>query len=915
MNALNEGASVQILGPWTDALAASREESFWPGPWSIRDRSRDSQLVGRDDESAEIAYAVRNRNLVVLSGPSGVGKTSLLHIRVIRELRDRGFIVAMCEKWGGAQALRETVANTPGDGASDEISRFLADALRTQFAEQGIEIDDDARLVEQLDAGYGSQVVIVLDQFEEVIRQQPALFDEFRSWIEKVVDGYRVRILVSMRSEYVHRLADLDVARSRRQDIQVAVINDPESIEEIVRRGKAEGQGSMITDAGVARLLELWSRAGTGSRSPRVRLLHLQAALFVLWSTWIDAGKPAAGEPVIDAAQIEELEREAVAWLTTTRRRRRRTKGNATDRDRAIAFFEYTLVKVVKLHLTMCERVFGEVREAAGLFDDDVLIEGVRGVLVRMAEYLSSGGYKVDQDHIHLAELALHTELDTLGYLEEAPRVDAARPEDEARDIITEFAALATGRTPLEEDGISYDWAVAPSRVLRKQILSRVKPQSPTVSDDDESPVTAGPLMGQSPAAVLIEECRRYFLAVQWLEAGEIVRLSPTDDDSSVVSLTHDGFGQGLNEWADDHDSDPDTDLHRVTAAVGEVFQWPDAQRDDAENPFRRGRYVNLRWRSCRVVKAKFIGIVFMNCDFRGTAFVECVFEGVSFVNCILDGVQFDECTIRGRSTELENELAEGRMRTTSMPSFIDRKNLEEIPLLAHYGERPVPDADVIYSPRPGVAVQPARFLGAASADDGTQFSIATASGLSGVTSTVDEQRGGLVMYGGRVSSVAFYGCRFVADGEVSLRHVRGTSLDFVEHTGGRVELYDAYLRGVSVSTPVLAREERAARHLGFQALDSHLENVWFSTALTGLVELQGSEVWQLFNASAGESGGLEVVNDARRRSDVLGAVDLADADAAPDPEAVRRAAGLIDYRSARDQALLERRAEVPRSS
>jgi len=415
--------------------------------------------------------------------------------------------------------------------------------------------------------------------------------------------------------------------------------------------------------------------------------------------------------------------------------------------------------------------------------------------------------------------------------------------------------------------------------------------------------------MGQSAEAVLVEECRRYFLALDWLETGELVRVSSTDDGSSIVALTHDGFGLGMNEWADDHDADMATDLHRITAAVGEVFIWPDARKGVASvNDFMSAttrkvnkRFLNLRWRSCQVVGVHFERVVFVNCDFRGTQFERCSFEGVSFVNCVLNSVQFDHCEFIGPTVELEQESEQGRAPEDRMPSFVDDL-AEDVRLFARYSDEDLPTANVIYSAGSGIPAVPA--IGTRRKDDSEKVkSLQVRLSADGdpitATTTVDDQDGGIVFYGGRMSSVAFYGCTFPERGEVSLRHVRGSSLDFLEHTGGRIELYDAYLRGVSVTTPVLGRQlGAAARELGFQALDSHLENVWFSTGLEGAADFQRTSVWQLFNGSARGEGGFRVRNGEQDLNDFTGHIGVISAGpaAAPTQENVLRYANLIDF-------------------
>src|ERR1700709_14068 len=108
-----------ILAPRQERVRGSTTTSYWPGPWSMRDSKRGDQLIGRDDEAADVTYAVLAHNLVVLTGGSGVGKTSLLHLKIIEDLRDRGFFVAVCDNWGDVPA-------TDGDDSPDHaVSEFL----------------------------------------------------------------------------------------------------------------------------------------------------------------------------------------------------------------------------------------------------------------------------------------------------------------------------------------------------------------------------------------------------------------------------------------------------------------------------------------------------------------------------------------------------------------------------------------------------------------------------------------------------------------------------------------------------------------------------------------------------------------------------------------------------------------------
>jgi hypothetical protein len=267
-----------------------------------------------------------------------------------------------------------------------------------------------------------------------------------------------------------------------------------------------------------------------------------------------------------------------------------------------------------------------------------------------------------------------------------------------------------------------------------------------------------------------------------------------------------------------------------------------------------------------------------------------------------LNGVQFDHCEFIGKTVELEKESEQGRAGEDSMPSFVDDL-AEEVRLLVRYSDTNIKGANVIFSADAGTGASPA--IGTRRKDD-TEAVKSFAVRLTGggdeivATTTVDDQDGGLVIFGGRLSSVAFYGCKFGEEGEISLRHVRGTSIDFFEHTGGRIEVYDVYLRGVTVTTPVRDHQWTTERTLGFQAIDSHLENIWFSTGLIGEAEFQRTSVWQLFNGSASAVGGFRLKTGDAYFNDFRGYIeaDGSTGSTAPNPEDVQRYARLIDFQS-----------------
>lgn len=881
------------LEQWRRSIREEYAQCYWPGPWTMEDAGRVDQMLGRDEDARDLTLLVRDTKLVVLSGESGVGKSSLLQLKALPALRREGFVTLVIRRWDGHGAGTERASGSYG------ISTFIAGKLRAELDALGIDPADDA--IDALDDRYGNQAVIVLDQFEEVIRQQPELFDEIRSWIEAVIARTRVRFLLSLRSEYVHRLSSLRVGAYQRVDAHIDPIQDVRVITEIISGGRVkDGSGvtvrsDVIEREAVMRLSDLWRGAGGERRLPRVGLLHVQAALFILW-------RRVGGEGRIDLALVNDLYEQS-------------RSGRTSDRDAdPFAFFEWALSEVVSLHLDVCVEKLRTV--GRGRFDDPALEEGVRGLLLRMAGFLSSGGYKVGQERVHLAELVLREEWSALGFAEGEAR-------ERAYALLRDFARIVDDADVHAAAGT--DWVSAPRSAIAPRLgIDRAAAASDT---------SAGPAMGLCAEAVLFEEYRRYFFALEWLSAGELIRLSPGGDDSVVVTLSHDGFGRGLNDWAQRNSHRPEAAIYRLTATLGTVFAWPIAQSLGGENLLDGSQassghrtFVNLRWRSCEVRAASIRNVAFLNCDFRGTTFSGCRFEGVTFVNCLLDGVAFDGCEIVGSAQPLEHEELSGVMESGVIPSFVAKDDIAEVvAMLNRYVDDALTSADVVFSATSGVPGVPA-ILDAAARDQRT--SVTTSEDEASVTASWEPQSGGLVMFGGRISSLAFYGCRFPDDGVVSLRRVAGTSLDLLEHGGGRVELYDVAIRGLTISPSVLVTspgiDNDPAPLVEVVAVDSRLENVWFSAGLKGSATIRNSVVWQMFNGNPQGAGGFEVHLD--ENSPFGGIVNVTSRPEYPAlhipfseaalpaevlAEARREAGEKIDYRSLTVQAALRHRLRL----
>ncbi|HEV7721282.1 MAG TPA: pentapeptide repeat-containing protein, partial [Iamia sp.] len=612
-----------------------------------------------------------------------------------------------------------------------------------------------------------------------------------------------------------HRLRPIEQAiRSRGMTTyDLDPIVDPEVIRQICTSG-GHGRGddvvhsSIIEERVIDAIVKAWEASDTEGAGPdRVGLLHLQSILYDLYHR-ADGGR-------IELSHLESLR-------------------PATGDDAPAELFRAGLHHAFARKLRHCEAACrsdhplwdGRREEAPSWHIDRPLVDGTRDVVQRMVGHLSSGGYKLSREIGELMQQTMGREMKLIAPgstgqpAADDPAIDLARrltsPPDDlpAVDVLVAdhdqlMASVGADRPPT---------GTGPATWL--DVLERT-----TATDQDE--VTAGVMLGADPAEVAAEEARRFAFAVAWLDAADLVRVTPLGRGRAMLSLIHDGFSAALEAWAAGVRRSPSGALTLVTAAVGETFDWRGTPEPWPELTGIGAHriHANVRWRSCRV-SADLTRIVFVNCDFRQTEFVECRFEGAVFVNCLLDGAMFSRCDIVGPVSP--GVPPDDDAHRDEAPVFsVDCDDAEALETFARYGRVDRP-AGSLLSATSGVPALP----------------------LEGLVATHPwhAEEGGLTMYGGRLCALMVRDCSFLDDGVLALRFVSGSSLDIVEQVGGRIDLYLSAVRGVSVSGPVggIGRPEP----LTIRAFDSVLADTWIGPGLVGAADIETCVVWNLFNAS-----------------------------------------------------------------
>ncbi|MHB9856664.1 nSTAND1 domain-containing NTPase [Streptomyces sp. YIM S03343] len=193
----------------TGGLLAARPElravTLPPSPFRALSAFQETDAAifhGRRAESDDVARALAAERLVTVVGPSGSGKSSLALAGVAPRLRAEGAQVAVVRPTPGSSPLTAFAA-----AVLPLLEPGLPEAERPQRITELVEVlrrHGPADLVARLlQLRRGSRLLLVVDQFEDVLGLEPDAVDELADLLTGDTLPGTVRVLITLRADFL----------------------------------------------------------------------------------------------------------------------------------------------------------------------------------------------------------------------------------------------------------------------------------------------------------------------------------------------------------------------------------------------------------------------------------------------------------------------------------------------------------------------------------------------------------------------------------------------------------------------------------------------------------------------------------------------------------------------------------------
>lgn len=306
------------VGPGSDARA---RRAPYIGLRAFGDSDEDAELfAGRDDDSELVMANLRASRLTILYGPSGVGKSSLLHARVVQRVAK----LAREARRAGAPAPTILLHDDWAGDADAALARIIDAAQPAGVSEPRFDGRLETALKRWANARAG-MLLIVLDQFEEYLRLHPeGNADGFDDAFPEVATrpDLPVHFLIALRDD---ALAELDRFEGRIPHLFDNYLRLPPITVDAARRAielpvtvvsgwrEQAGLDGVELEEGLADVV-LTELSNVGVRSPRaaehaapgpsavIEPAYLQLVMRRLWD--VDVGR---GSATLRRATLDEL--------------------------------------------------------------------------------------------------------------------------------------------------------------------------------------------------------------------------------------------------------------------------------------------------------------------------------------------------------------------------------------------------------------------------------------------------------------------------------------------------------------------------------------------------------------------------------------------------------------------------------
>lgn len=225
------------------------EESPFRGLLPFSERQADV-FYGRDNEVATFVERLRHDPLVPVVGPSGAGKSSFVQAGVIPRLRERGRWIVLRLRPGrepfDALAMRLVRGEREGSArlSSSTTARnvSLSENARDIEAELNQQLQDNPTLLSlrlhQLSDEEDAWVLLFVDQLEEVytLVDDPEIRRRYMNAVCGAADDpeSRVRVVLTLRDDFMVRLAETPQAREALGHVTVLRSPGPDALREIL---------------------------------------------------------------------------------------------------------------------------------------------------------------------------------------------------------------------------------------------------------------------------------------------------------------------------------------------------------------------------------------------------------------------------------------------------------------------------------------------------------------------------------------------------------------------------------------------------------------------------------------------------------------------------------------------------------